>query len=103
MMTNTSVARMRQTRDATALGKPCCSSDLEGPVNSKAIKQAKAKGFNISCPTYRMARMITRHTKGFTSFANKTEVDEDLQILIIKCNYFACMKVAVFALLVSFH
>lgn len=64
------------------LGKPCRSKNLHGVMRSKAIKQAKASGFKISCPRYSKAKTIMKHKSGLTSFAKTIDVEEDLQIAI---------------------
>ena len=66
----------------TLRGKPCLSKNLLGLINSSAIRKEKARGANISRPTYKIAMMMMKHKSGLTSLEKTVEVDEERQIPI---------------------
>lgn len=70
-------------RVAIPLGHPSLSKNLHGEISSKAIRHEKEKGINISRPTYKIAKIMTRHNSGFTNFEKTIEGEGSLQIPIL--------------------
>ena len=72
-------ARRSETMAARPRGKPLRSKNLLGETSSSAMSPENASGLRISCPTYKIARIIIKQSRGFTILGKIEDVEDDRQ------------------------